>query len=319
MTSASNHGPSATGGIAAPSPLAATMDSRAQTATGLAVVGAGGMVLSFDIPLIELSESGFWTVLCLRGIMTSVVALLIWAADRMLRGRKIPLIPGRIGALVTFIFCFANAGFVLSIYLTNPANVVFILAFNPVFAALFGWLIAGERPSRTTLLVIPVTIVGVAMIIGSGLETGNWIGDLVALATACLIALALTLARRSRQDFRYTSAIAAIGPSIVALPFFAGTGLESETFGWLFLNGAVVIPLAMILLAAGPLFVPAPLVSLAYLLETVFAPIWLWMLFGDRPTNLALCGGALIVAALLVQSLASLAGSNSNGAPAKLG
>lgn len=275
-------------------------------AQGLAVVGFGGFVLSFDIPLIRLSESAFWTVLLVRGVLTCLAAVLIWRIDRLLFPSSRKLIAGRAGLIVTGIYSLAAATFVFSVFNTSAGNVVFILAFNPMFSALLCWRMVGERPSTATLLAIPATLFGVLLIIGAGFETGNWMGDLAALATAFLIALAITLARRSRTDMRYAAALGAFLPALIAVPFVAVEGIHSEAIGWLALNGAMIVPIALICLALGPMFVPAPIVSIAYLVETVLAPVWVWMVFSERPTDLALAGGIVVVGTLVVHSLAEL-------------
>ncbi|MEF2551859.1 DMT family transporter [Aurantimonas sp. A2-1-M11] len=273
---------------------------------GLAIVGIGGLVLSFDIPLIRMSESSFWTVLAIRGLLTAAAVLLIWLIDRARNPRGQKLIAGRTGFLIVGIFSLAATTFVFAVFNTSAANVVFILAFNPMFAAILSWLLIGERPPLATVLAIPATLLGVLLIIGAGFETGNWTGDLSALATAFLIALALTLSRRSRTDMRYTAALGGLVPALVALPFMAGEGIQSDAIIWLVLNGGVLIPVAMICLAIGPMFVPAPVVSMAFLIETVLAPVWVWLIFAERPVDLAMLGGAVVVATLVAHSIAEL-------------
>ena len=279
---------------------------EASYGTGIGIVGVGGLILSIDIPLIRLSESAFWTVLLVRGTLTFIVAVLIWRFERRRTGRRIPLIDGRKGCLVTAIFALAGACFIFAVFNTSAGNVVFILAFNSMFAAILSFALMREMPSRATLIAIPATLVGVLLIIGAGLETGNWLGDLSALATAFLTALGLTISRRSRADMRYTAAIGVLLPGLVALPFVASQGLSSGAIGWLVLNGALVIPIASICLAAGPMFVPTPVVAMGYLVETTLAPIWVWLIFSERPVDLALAGGAIVVFTLVVHSCAEL-------------
>ena len=47
---------------------------------------------------------------------------------------------------------------------------------------------------------------------------------------------------------------------------------------------------------------------MGYLVETVLAPVWMWMIFFERPSALSLTGGGLIVATLLAHSLVELRG-----------
>lgn len=277
-------------------------DPGNSTRVGLLVVATGGLVLSFDIPLIRLSESTYWSVLLLRGLLISGAAIVYWAIRRYGLGHSTKLIDGWKGLLVTCLYAVGVTSFLIAVFNTTAANTVFILAFNPVFAALFGWLIVGERPSRVTLTVIPVTILGVGLIMGSGFESDNWIGNLAALTAAFFIAMGLVVSRHSRRDMRYASALGSIVPALVAIPFVMGEGFQSEAPLWLVLNGAVVVPFALICLAAGPMFIAAPLAALGYLLETVFTPVWVWLIFDEEPTGLALVGGVLILGALAVQA-----------------
>jgi drug/metabolite transporter (DMT)-like permease len=72
-----------------------------------------------------------------------------------------------------------------------------------------------------------------------------------------------------------------------------------EGWGWIGLNGLLVIPLASGLIAIGPKYIPAAEVAMFFLLDTVFTPLWIWLIFGELPTERALIGGTIILASLL--------------------
>lgn len=63
--------------------------------------------------------------------------------------------------------------------------------------------------------------------------------------------------------------------------------------GYIFFNGLVMIPLAFFCLATGPRYLSAPEVGMFYLLETILAPIWVWLVFAETPTTQTLMGGAI--------------------------
>jgi drug/metabolite transporter (DMT)-like permease len=69
------------------------------------------------------------------------------------------------------------------------------------------------------------------------------------------------------------------------------------------LDGLVVIPVAFFLLATGPKYISGPEVAMFYLLETVLAPVWVWLIFTETPTTQSLIGGSILIAALLAHSL----------------
>ena len=52
--------------------------------------------------------------------------------------------------------------FITAVYNTSTANLVFILAFTTMFAALLSWIFLKERPRPVTLVAMAVMIVGVA-------------------------------------------------------------------------------------------------------------------------------------------------------------
>jgi drug/metabolite transporter (DMT)-like permease len=64
----------------------------------------------------------------------------------------------------------------------------------------------------------------------------------------------------------------------------------------------IAIPLATVLLARGPRVLPSADVSMFFMLETVLTPVWIWLLFGEVPSQRVLLGGAVVVAALLAHS-----------------
>lgn len=116
-------------------------------AKGLALTAFGGMMLTVDIPLIRLADGNAWSIMLMRTGATFLSAILIWSILRM-AGKNVPqLIPGRIGLMVAALYAMGTIAFMLAVFNTSTANLVFILAFNSMFAALLSWLFLKERPA----------------------------------------------------------------------------------------------------------------------------------------------------------------------------
>ena len=81
------------------------------------------------------------------------------------------------------------------------------------------------------------------------------------------------------------------------------TGYQVAEPGWIIFNGAVVMPISFFCLAAAPRYISGPEVSMFYLLETVLAPVWVWMVFDEVPSGRSLTGGAILIVALVAHSL----------------
>lgn len=275
---------------------------------GLTITAFGGLMLTIDIPLIRLAEGDAWSVLAVRGALTFFAAILAWAAMRLVFGRRTPLIPGRAGILVLSLYGIAAITFMLAVFNTTTANLVFILAFNPMFSALLAWLFAGERPKPQTFAAMAAMVLGVALIVSDGVKAGNFLGDLLALASSLILAGAITASRKARTDMGFTPLLAAIVPSMIGLIMVGGpSGVSLDEPGWLALNGLIIIPVAFWCLATGPRYLSGPEVAMFYLLETILAPVWVWLIFAEAPTRMVLIGGAIMIAALVAHSLWQLA------------
>ena len=269
-----------------------------QPRTGLSLAFIGGFALSIDIPLIRLAGSDPYVVIGARGLGIALVLWLYWRffADRSNMPRE--LFADKDFIMVGGLSGLNNIFFALAVFNTSTANVVFILAFNAMLAALLSWPLTRERPTLATWMAIGVTLIGVGIIVAEGFGTGNLVGDICALVCAGLLALSLTLARKSGKDLSLAPGYGGVVAAAFALPMILWTGAMPEAPLWLALDVLVLVPLAGITLWLAPRYIPAPQVALFYLLETVLAPLWVWMIFAEIPGRNVFIGGALVVAAL---------------------
>lgn len=270
---------------------------------GLAITGLGGLALSFDIPLIRSANGEVWSLLALRSLSTFAVAILAWFVINRLLRRPIALIPGWVGLVAGLFYGINSFTFLLAVFNTSTANVVFILAFTSMFAAVLAWVFLKERPSSATLLTMTAMILGVGVIVSDSLESGHLFGDAMAACSAFLLASAITVSRASGRDMALVPLTTAIFPAMAALMLLPPGGIAVAEPGYILFNGLVVIPLAFFCLATGPRFLSAPEVGMFYLLETILAPIWVWIVFSETPTARTLLGGAILILALVGHSL----------------
>lgn len=282
------------------------LQSLTPHAKGVIITFLGGLALSFDIPILRLAEGGVWALLFVRSILTVVVAILVWGVVKARRGAGPALFHDWRGGLVAVLYGLSTIFFLLSVFNTSTANVAFILAFNPMFGALLSWIFLRERPDAATWVAMAAMTCGVLIIVGEGLESGHLFGDLMAGLSALAIAGALTVSRASRLDFGFTPLAAAIIPALVGAAVSMKVGFTIEHPGWIIFNGLVLTPFAFWALATGPRYLSAAETGMFYLLETVLAPVWVWLIFLETPTTATLLGGALILASLTTHSLFSI-------------
>ncbi|MBW9087864.1 DMT family transporter [Rhizobium wenxiniae] len=271
---------------------------------GLLITATGGIALSFDVPLVRLGGGELWQTLALRSLSTFALGILIWLLVRHFQPGNTALRPGKAGLIAGICYGLSTITFLGGVFNTATANVVFIVAFTPMFAALFGWLFLAEHPSRATRITMLAMIFGVGLIVSGGLSAGETLGNLSALATTVLLAAAITIGRKTRIDLGLVPLVATIIPAVIGLVMMQPGGLTSVPSPfWVLFDGLIMLPIAFWCLATGPKYLTGAEVGMCYLLETVLAPIWVWLVFHEEMHQRTLAGGTILVLALIGHSL----------------
>jgi drug/metabolite transporter (DMT)-like permease len=261
------------------------------------------MALTIDIPLIRLADGEPWSILMVRCGATLVATLVLWLLMRRTMREPPPLIPGRSGVIVALLYAISWITFIIAVYNTTTANLVFILAFNTMFAALLSWLFLKERPHPVTLIAMAAMLAGVLIIVGDGVSSGHLLGDLMALISAFCIASAITITRASGKNMGFAALVAVALPMVVAAAMVSRADYHIAAPWWIFLDGFIIMPLSFFCLASGPRYLSAPEVAMFYLLETVLAPVWVWLIFAEVPSRQSMVGGVILIVSLVAHSL----------------
>ena len=266
---------------------------------GLLITGIGGLLFTWDIPLLRLAGADQWTMITTRGVFMFAAIGLWWLISRRMRGDRTPFINGAAGWIVVITSTIANLFFIAAVTRTTAANLVFILALNPIFCAILAWLFLKERPPLATWAAVALALFGVGIIVSGGLSTGTFDGDVMALVVALCMAITLTTVRKTGKNVITSLATGSLLAALIAAVWATPLAMPLEGWGWLALNGLIVIPLATALIAIGPRYLPSAEVAMFFLLDTVLTPVWVWMLFSELPTAQSIVGGAIVISALL--------------------
>ncbi|MAU53673.1 MAG: EamA family transporter [Roseovarius sp.] len=275
---------------------------------GLLITATGVLFVVPDSLFVRLIEGDAASIAFWRGITAGSVILTGVLATQGTRGFRAVAATGVKGWLYTLLLGAAAPGFVLAVSWTSVANVVFILASMPVFAAILSRIFLGEAISARMVLTMIGVFAGLALILrGSGETHGaHWSGDLVALAVSASFAGAITTARRLREvSLVPTIPVAMLGASLVIWPLADPLAVWAGNWPLLLGHGAF-ISVATSLMTLGPRYITAPEVALLILLESVLAPLLAWAIIGENPGRWALIGGAVVISVLLVSNLWAL-------------
>ena len=199
--------------------------------------------------------------------------------------------------------------FVSATKLTTAANAIFLQATAPLYLLVLSPLILKEPFRRIDLLLMAVVACGLACFF-IGREPAQttapqpFTGNLIALAAGFTYAFTITGIRwiSSRPDARESSmstvALGNILAFLICLPAALPVhGVGTVDLGAILYLGIFQIALAYLLLGAGMRYIPAVEAGTLLLIEPALNPLWTWMLQGERPSPLAIGGGALILLA----------------------
>jgi drug/metabolite transporter (DMT)-like permease len=210
---------------------------------------------------------------------------------------------GRDGLWIAVLMAVSSATFITAINHTTVANVLVMLALAPILAAALGRVVLRERVSRRSGAAMVLALVGVVAMVG-GPDRPSWLGQGLAFVMCLSFAGTIVLARRGRDVSMAPATCLSQALVFVAFAPFAHSGEVGRQDLLLFaVLGFGQIGLALIFLTIGARLIPAAEVALISLLEIVFGPLWVWLARSERPGNATFVGGAIVLLAVLLQSL----------------
>ena len=134
-------------------------------------------------------------------------------------------------------------------------------------------------------------------------EVSHWSGDTLALYVAFAYAAGLTILRGLKNISMVPAIpIGYLGSALIIWPSINPLASIEDAYA-LYLVHGVCIAVATACLALGPRYLSSPEVSLIILLESVFAPLLVWLVLSEDPGPWALIGGTIIVGSLFLSNM----------------
>ena len=176
-----------------------------------------------------------------------------------------------------------------------------------IIVGFFAWLLLGERPSRSTLLVLPVVLIGVVLIsgvVGSGAYGADpQLGVILGLATAvCYSAYLLLIRQGGRDERRPAGPVAIATAAMVVCSFVVGQAagdLDLTPGGaslfWLAMLGVTSQSAGYLLISMSLPRLPAIITSIILLAQPVMSVGLAMVLVGETPSRTQLLGVALVI------------------------
>jgi drug/metabolite transporter (DMT)-like permease len=176
-----------------------------------------------------------------------------------------------------------------------------------IIVGFFAWLLLGERPSRATLLALPIVLAGVILISGvvgdDAYGAAPQLGVILGIATAICYSAYLLIIRWGGRDARRPAGPVAIATIMVVLASFVVGEVVGDldltpgpqSLFWLALLGITAQSAGYLLISISLPRLPAIITSIILLTQPVMSMGLAIVLLGETPSPTQLLGVAFVI------------------------
>ncbi len=266
----------------------------------LALCGVFWSTAGVLIKLVSWNSGAIW------GARSAIAAVTLYAVRRP-SFRKI----SRYEWMAAIALAATTGLFIVANKLTTAANAILIQYSAPIWVALFGQWLLGERATRLDWLTIAVVLFGVGLFFFEHLTMDHVAGNVVALAAGVTFAanamflrkVALSSTAELPTDPLRPLFLGNIVGAVLGLPFmFFGHLPDLTGIGALVALGTVQQAAAYLCYAAGIRHATALEGILIPVIEPILSPIWVALVVGEMPGAWALAGGAIVLGAVTARA-----------------
>ena len=264
----------------------------------------GGFCLSWGGFIIRsFEEASIWQILFLRSfffLLALIAFLFVTYKKNTFNIIKESGLPGLLGG---FVLSFSFVAFVVAMSNTTVANVVFIISTQTMFLAIFGYFYLKEKVSLIGLISILLAMSGIVIMVGDSISGGSLFGNIVALAIPINFAILVMIIRKNTK-VDMVPAIFYSGIFSLIYGFFLAESFEFTKHDlWMgFLLGVPQLAVSFICITIGSRTVESATIGILMLMETLCAPLWVWLFLNVIPPISVFIGGAVIISAIILKS-----------------
>ena len=271
-----------------------------------------GVAFSFGALTIRyLEEANEWQYLFVRGLSAALVSILIILGmgrnpfRSVIEAGSAQIVAGLVmGGLFT-LYCVALSR-------VTAAFVLLIQSTSPFYAAIFARFFLKESLTRDTGIAMFVSLAGVLVMVGGGLEGGDTVGIILSIVLAVALGGYTVLVRSSpARDPGVPTVVGGTASALVAgvvAGFGPGLEMSGNDIFMGFIGGGILIGAFTPFWNYAHRFVPSADISLLLISEIVAAPLWVWIWVDETPRTETLVGGAICLSAVVWLTLRSSRG-----------
>ena len=265
----------------------------------------GGFFLSWGGLIIRLFETtDIWKILSIRSFffITALIIFLVFTYKKntitIIKNSGTPAVIAGLFLSLSFV------AYIVAMSKTSVANVVFIISTQTIFLAVFGFLFLKEKITLRGFISIMLAFAGIVVMLGDSINQGTLFGNIVAFAIPINFTILVMIIRKFPElDMVPAIFYSGIFSGLYGIFLASNLSFSSNDILMGFFLGVPQLAFGFICVTIGSKSTPAVTVGLLMLLETIFAPIWVWIFLSEVPPISVFVGGSIIISAVILKSL----------------
>ncbi len=276
-------------------------------AKGLALTSLGVFIMSLESLFIKFTTISPFLFSFYIGIFMfiSMISTFIFKEKAVLKKALTTNLPMMI--VCAILMGTSNIFFITAVKTTTVANVVIIFSTAALFSALFAYLFYREKITKNIIIASFFMFVGLFIIFNDKLEIGSIEGNIYALLCTAFFATSYVILSRYKDMDRFIlTAFSGLALSMIAFFFCDDLAIDFKTLAVVMIMGLLISPISRVFLGNGAKYISASEVSLLMIIETIMAPVWVWIFLNEVPSSYTFIGGSVIIGTLIANSLYTL-------------
>ena len=264
----------------------------------------GGFFLSWGGLIIRSFEtSDIWQILTIRSFFF-IIALILFLIFTYKRNTLLVIKKSGFPAIIAGLFLSLSfVAYIVAMSKTSVANVVFIISTQTIFLAIFGYLFLKEKITLKGFIAIILAFFGMIVMVGDSINQGTLFGNVVAFAIPINFTILVMIIRKFPQlDMVPAIFYSGVFSGIYGIFLASSLIFSANDILMGFFLGVPQLAFGFICVTIGTKTTQAVTVGLLMLLETICAPIWVWIFLNEVPPLSVFTGGAIIISAVILKS-----------------
>ena len=264
----------------------------------------GGFFLSWGGLIIRSFETqDMWQILLIRSFFFVITLATFLVLTYKKNTTEIIKRSGFPAIIAGLFLSLSFVAYIAAMSMTTVANVVFIISTQTIFLAIFGYLFLKEKISLKGFIAIFLALIGMIIMVGNSNNQGTLLGNIISFAIPINFTILVMIIRKYPElDMIPAIFYSGIFSGIYGLFLSSSLTFSMNDIIMGFLLGVPQLAFGFICLTIGTKTTQAVTVGLLMLLETIFAPIWVWIFLNEVPPSSVLIGGLIIILAVVLKS-----------------